>query len=270
MVRVDKKGRKGELKQVTARDIVYMLLPVISISALILAWYLVSSYRPDMVPTMQATWSRLLLLVEKPIMRVSFAGHIFYSLRRVILALLCAIVLGLAFGIVIGWNRKLDCFFGTIFNVIRPIPPIAWVPLITIAFGIGEFPKVLIVFISAFMPIVVNTRSSIQGVEEMYLDVGTLFDANRSQMLWEVAMPSAIPGIIAGIKTATSAAWMAVLAAEMLGAKSGVGFLVSRGMDGNDMPLVLVAMITIGVVGALLSVFTTFVERLLCPWMKIK
>lgn len=270
MVRVDKKGCKGEFKQITAKDVVYMLLPVISIGALILAWFMVSSYRPDMFPTMPATWNRLWLLVEKPIMRVSFGGHIFYSLRRVILALLSAIVLGLAFGIVIGWNKKLDCFFGTIFNIIRPIPPIAWVPLITIAFGIGEFPKVLIVFISAFMPIVVNTRSSIQNVEEMYLDVGTLFDANRSQMLWEVAMPSAIPGIIAGIKTATSAAWMAVLAAEMLGAKSGVGFLVSRGMDGNDMPLVLVAMITIGVVGAFLSVFTTFVERLLCPWMKIK
>lgn len=270
MVRIDKKGRKGELKQVTAKDIVYAVLPVVSIAFLIFTWYMVSAYRPDMFPTMSATWERLMLLIEKPIMRVSYVGHILYSLRRVLLALLCAIVLGLAFGIVIGWNKKLDCFFGTIFNIIRPIPPIAWVPLITIAFGIGEFPKVLVVFISAFMPIVVNTRSSIQNVEEMYLDVGILFDANRRQMLWDVAMPSAIPGIIAGIKTATSAAWMAVLAAEMLGAKSGVGFLVSRGMDGNDMPLVLVAMITIGVIGALLSAFTTFVERLLCPWMKIK
>ncbi|MCI8274053.1 MAG: ABC transporter permease [Lachnospiraceae bacterium] len=270
MVRVDKKGRKGEFKELTAKDVVYMVLPVISIAFLLLLWYLVSSRRPDMFPTMEAAWKRLMLLMEKPVMRVSYLGHILYSLKRVVLALLSAIILGLAFGIVIGWNKKLDCFFGTVFNVIRPIPPIAWVPLITIAFGIGEFSKVLVVFISAFMPIVVNTRASIQNVEEMYLDVGTLFDASKSQMLWEVAMPSAIPGIIAGIKTATSAAWMAVLAAEMLGAKSGVGFLVSRGMDGNDMALVLVAMITIGVIGALLSVFTSFVERLLCPWMKIK
>ncbi len=270
MVRVDKKGRKGEFKTLSFKDIIYGVLPVVSIAFLLLAWYGVSSVRPDMFPTMQATWERLVLLIQKPVMRVSYWGHILYSLRRVILALVAAIVLGVGFGTVIGWNKKLDCFFGSTFNIIRPIPPIAWVPLITITFGIGEFPKVLIVFISAFMPVVVNTRAGLASVEDLYLNVGMLFDANRRQMLWEVAMPSAIPAIIAGIKTATSAGWMAVLAAEMLGAKSGVGFLVSRGMDANDMPLVLVAMITIGVVGALLSVLTSYIERVLCPWMRIK
>lgn len=83
-------------------------------------------------------------------------------------------------------------------------------------------------------------------------------------------MPCATPAIVAGIKTATSAAWMVVLAAEMLGAKSGVGFLVTRGMDANDMPLVLVAMITIGIIGALLGIITSLIERLICPWMRIK
>ena len=150
------------------------------------------------------------------------------------------------------------------------IPPLAWIPLITITFGISEFPKILIVFIGAVIPIVINTRAGLDSVEQIYLDVGMLFDANKRQLLWEVAMPCATPAIIAGIKTATSAGWMVVLAAEMLGAKSGVGFLVTRGMDANDMPLVLVAMITIGVIGALLGVITSFIERLLCPWMKIK
>ena len=120
------------------------------------------------------------------------------------------------------------------------------------------------------MPIVINTRAGLKNVEPLYLDVGRLFDANRRQMLIEVAIPSAIPAIIAGIKTATSTGWMVVLAAEMLSAKSGVGFLVTRGMDGNDMPLVLVAMITIGIVGALLGVVTSIIERLLCPWLQRK
>ncbi len=270
MVKLDKNGRKGEFKEIKPKDVVYAVLPIISLGLLVFLWYYVSSSTPDMFPTMQATWARLIKLFEQPIMRVSYFGHIWASLKRVLIALCAAIVIGIPFGTMLGWNRKLDAFFGSIFNIIRPIPPLAWIPLIIIAFGIGEFPKVLIVFIGAVMPIVINTRAGLKNVEPLYLDVGRLFDANRRQMLIEVAIPSAIPAIIAGIKTATSTGWMVVLAAEMLSAKSGVGFLVTRGMDGNDMPLVLVAMITIGIVGALLGVITSIIERLLCPWLQIK
>lgn len=270
MVKVNKKGKKGEFKETTPLDVVYFILPFISLGLVVFLWYHVSNTKPDMFPTMTATWQRLVKLFKQPIMRVPYYGHILASLKRVLMALIAAIVLGVPFGTMLGWNRKLDAFFGSIFNVIRPIPPLAWIPLIIIAFGIGEFPKVLIVFIGAVMPIVINTRAGLRGVDELYLDVGTLFDANRRQMLMEVAIPSAMPAIIAGIKTATSTGWMVVLAAEMLSAKSGVGFLVTRGMDANDMPLVLVSMITIGVVGALLGVVTSLIERLLCPWLKIK
>lgn len=269
MVRTDRNGQKGEFKKTTPKDIVYFILPFVSIGLLLLLWYRVSSIT-SLFPGMVQTYERFLLLLEKPIMRVPFYGHILASLKRVVIALIAAIVLGIAFGTLIGWNKKCDSFFGTVFNFIRPIPPLAWIPLITITFGIGEFPKILIVFIGAVIPIVLNTRAGLLSVENIYLDVGQLFDANRWQMLWEVAMPCATPAIVAGIKTATSAAWMVVLAAEMLGAKSGVGFLVTRGMDANDMPLVLVAMITIGIIGALLGIITSLIERLICPWMRIK
>jgi len=270
MVKVNKNGKKGEFKELTALDVVYMILPFISLGLVLFLWHYVSKTTPDMFPSMQATWEQLIKLFEKPIMRVPFHGHIFASLKRVVMALLAAVVIGVPFGAMLGWNQKLDSFFGSIFNVIRPIPPLAWIPLIIISFGIGEFPKVLIVFIGAVMPIVINTRAGLRSVEQIYLDVGTLFDANRFQLIMEVAIPCATPAIIAGIKTATSTGWMVVLAAEMLASKSGVGFLVTRGMDANNMPLVLVAMITIGIVGALLGVITSFIERLLCPWLQIK
>ena len=260
----------GEFRKYTLRDMIYFLLPLISIGFLIILWISVSSQDSALFPSIGATYERLLRLLERPIMRVSFWGHILDSLKRVLIALLAAIVLGVAFGTLIGWNKKCNAFFGAIFHFLRPIPPLAWIPLITIIFGIGEFPKVLIVFIGAVIPIVINTCAGLERVEQIYLDVGLLFDGNKQQILWEVAMPCAIPSIIAGVKTATSVGWMVVLAAEMLGARSGVGFLVTRGMYANDMPLVLVSMITIGIIGALLGVITTLIERLLCPWMKIK
>ena len=129
---------------------------------------------------------------------------------------------------------------------------------------------VLIVFIGAVMPVVVNTHDGLKNVQKLYLDVGEVFNANKRQMLLEIAIPASYPQIFAGIRTSTSTAWMVVLAAEMLGANKGVGFLVVRGMEGNDLPLVLVAMITIGVIGALLAIITGFIERRLCPWDRKK
>lgn len=260
----------GETKKLTFLEGVYFILPILSIILLILCWHFSSIQSSGSFPTISATWERFLGLLDKPIMRVSYWGHILASLKRVCIALVFAWAIGISFGILIGWNKKMDAFFGTIFSFIRPIPPIAWIPLITIWFGIDEFPKILIVFIGAVMPVVINTHAGLSSVEDLYLNVGTAFNANKRQMLFEIAIPSALPSIFAGIRTSTSTAWMVVLAAEMLGAKSGVGFLVVRGMDGFDMPLVLVAMITIGIVGALLSIITNCIERGLCPWERKK
>lgn len=255
-----------EVKKTTMLDVIYKILPIVSIALLFGLWYWISFMHPELFPSPAVAWERFLMLLEKPIMRVSFPQHIGASLRRVVIALVFAWSIGISFGVLIGWNKKMDAFFGAIFSFIRPIPPIAWIPLITICFGISEFSKVLIVFIGAVMPVVVNTHDGLQKVQKLYLDVGEMFHANKKQMLMEIAIPASYPAIFAGIRTSTSTAWMVVLAAEMLGANRGVGFLVMRGMEGNDLPLVLVAMITIGVIGALLAVLTGFLERRLCPW----
>ena len=140
----------------------------------------------------------------------------------------------------------------------------------TIWFGTGEFPKVLIVFIGALMPVVVNTQAGISNVIKEYLDIGTIFHANERQMLFEIAIPSALDAIFAGIRNSTSAGWMVVLAAEMLGGKSGVGFLIVRGMDSGDYPLCLLSMICIGVVSYLLAIVIQLLERIICPWTRKK
>lgn len=127
-------------------------------------------------------------------------------------------------------------------------------------------PKILIVFIGAVMPVVVNTQAGMSNVDKQYLEVGRIFNANKWQMLVDFAIPSALDAIFAGVRTSASAAWMVVLAAEMLGGRAGVGFLITRGMDSGDLPLVLLSMICIGVIGAFLAIATQMIERWLCPW----
>lgn len=219
-----------------------------------------------MFPSPQSIVERYIKMTQKPIMRLGLTQHITASLKRVLIALISSWIIGVAFGIMIGWNKKCNALFGPLFTGFRAIPPIAWIPLVTIWFGTGEFPKILIVFIGSIAPVVVNTQAGLSHVDKLYLDVAKIFNANGWQMLTEIAIPSALPAIFAGIRTSTSAGWMVVLAAEMLGSKSGVGFLITRGMESGDMPLVLLSMIAIGIVGAILAIVTQSIERLVCPW----
>ena len=114
-----------EVKKITALDVIYKILPCLSILLLFLLWYGVSVMYPHLFPSPAVAWERFLTLLEKPIMRVSFPRHIGASLKRVVTALLFAWGIGISFGVMIGWNKKMDAFFGSIFAFIRPIPPIA-------------------------------------------------------------------------------------------------------------------------------------------------
>ena len=248
------------------RHRIYKVLPVISILLLVGLWVLASSNPASKFPSPAEVWERYIKLLNKPIKGLGLMGHIWASLQRVFIALGLSWALGISFGILIGWNKKANAILGPIFTAFRAVPPLAWVPLVTMWFGIGEFPKVLIVFIGALMPVVVNTHAGISNVEKEYLDIGTIFNANNRQMLFEIAIPSALDAIFAGIRNSTSAGWMVVLAAEMLGGKSGVGFLIVRGMDSGDYPLCLLAMICIGIVGYMLAILIQLLERIVCPW----
>ena len=245
---------------------VYFILPFLSLSLLFLGWVAISNARPDLFPTPGRVYERFIMLFQRPVRGLNLFGHVWASLKRVLYALSAATVIGVSFGLAIGWNRTARAVFGTIFDFFRPIPPLAWIPLITIWFGIGEFPKVLIVFIGCFVPLVINTDIGIRMIDSLYLDVGRIFQANKRQLFIEIALPSALPTIFAGFRTATGGGWLCVLAAEMLGAREGLGFLIIRGMESGDMALIFVAMLFIGFTGAMLAYLTFYLERWVCPW----
>lgn len=247
-----------------------LLLTVISLCSLVALWVLVSSRHPELFPTPAATWDRLMRMIEKPIGKTSVLGHVLVSLRRVLIGLGFATVLGVLLGLCMGWSKKINAIVSPIFTSLRPIPPIAWIPIVILWFGVGELPKVIIIFIGSFFIIGQNTAAGVAMVDPMYIDVGRVYKANSWQMLKHVVIPAALPAIMAGLKIGLSSAWMVVVAAEMLASKSGLGFLITRGSDNLDTPLVLIGMILIGVVGALISIVFGWIERRLCPWREEK
>ena len=247
-------------------NLFYPMLSFVSVILLIGLWLYIAG-RSDF-PGPHDVWARMMMMFEFPIKGLNIFGHLLASLKRVLIALAFCWTAGLGFGIMLGWNQRLRAFFEPMFSAFRAVPPLAWIPLITLWFGIGEFPKVLIVIIGGLPPVVVNTQAGIANIAQIYMDVGTIFHVNKRQRLFQIVLPSALDAIFAGIKNSTSSAWMVVLAAEMLGGKSGVGFLISRGTDSMDMPMMLLSMIAIGIVSAVLAIILNTIERVSCPWLR--
>ncbi len=247
---------------------VYLIFPFLSIGAFIGLWFIVSTKPDSLLPSPMDVWTRYLRFRDKGVLGMSLITHTLLSLRRVFIALFFAWTAGIAFGVLIGWNKKANALFGPVFHAFRAIPPLAWVPFLILMMGSNETSRVLLVFIGAVMPVVVNTQTGMANVNQQYLNVGKVFQANKRQLLLEIGFPSALDAIFAGIKNSTSAAWMVVLAAEMLGSTSGVGFLVFRGINASDYDLTLLGMVVIAIVGAFLGIFIQSVERILCPWKR--
>ncbi len=256
-------------KEKIIRAVLYWGLPVLSVALIVAGWVIFSSGHPDLMPTPSQVWDRLIRTFTRPIARTTLIGHAWASLRRVLSALLISWAFGISFGILIGWNKSARAFFGSIFEVIRPIPPIAWIPLVIMWFGLGEFPKVLLVFIGTFVPLVINTSAGIELVDHINISVGRVFGGKNTQILKEIVIPTALPSIFAGIRTSVSSGWTTVLAAEMMGAQKGLGSLVTRGWQGSDLSLVLVSVITIAIIGAILAVVLVKLEKVVCPWNNV-
>ena len=243
-----------------------MLLPVLSILLLLGLWVLLHVRKPDIMPAPLEVLEKLWDITLHPISKATLPVHILVSLGRVLGAFALASVLGVTFGILLGWYETFHDIAWPVFEIIRPIPPIAWIPLIILWCGIGETSKVVIVFIGAIVPIVLNTVAGIRQVNPMLLKAARSMGANDMAIMREAVLPDSLPSIVAGMKTALSTGWMCVLAAEMVVARQGVGFLIIRGMDSGDSALILAGMVVIGVVSALITVALNYLEVRLCPW----
>ncbi|MCI8417162.1 MAG: ABC transporter permease [Lachnospiraceae bacterium] len=249
-----------------SRKLLDLALPALAVGLLLGLWMLVYQAKPDIMPTPLAVGKRLWDITIHPISKAILPVHILVSLGRVLGAFALASLFGVTFGILLGWYETFHHIAWPVFEIIRPIPPIAWIPLIILWCGIGETSKIVIVFIGAVVPIVLNTFAGIRQVNPMLIKAARSVGASDRAIMLEAVLPDSLPSIVAGMKTALSTGWMCVLAAEMVVARQGVGFLIIRGMDNGDSALILAGMVVIGVVSALITAALNYLEVKLCPW----
>ncbi|MBO5667169.1 MAG: ABC transporter permease [Firmicutes bacterium] len=246
----------------------YYVGPVLLIVAFILGWNSISAAGNVMLPSPGEALERMITIWSGKVAKHPMTYHVGISMRRVLTALIFSVVVGVPFGIAMGWNKTFRAIFKPLFEVIRPVPPIAWVPLFTLWFGTSEFSRVAIITMGVFMPIVINSYSGVIMVPEINFQVGKVFGAKSTDMLFDVVLPSSLNAIFAGIRTALGGGWMVLLASEMLGAREGIGFLIMQGNSANDLTLSIVGMVMIGFFGMLFAYAFDYLERWLCPWKR--
>ena len=243
--------------------------PMVSAAIFLLLWQTAVQF----VGT-QALPSPAMILAEAVrLFSIKIAGnsiwmHVYYSMKRVLIAYFWAGLLGLPLGLFMGWNRTCDKIVKPLFELLRPIPPIAWIPIAILWLGIGEGPKIFICFVGSFVIFVLNSYIGMRYVDTLLIDAARAFGASKRQQLFNVAIPASLPSVFAGVQNALSTAWMCVLAAEMVGAREGVGFIILQGMDLNRPAMIIVGMVLIGLVGAGLAVILRLLEKVLCPWRR--
>lgn len=189
--------------------------------------------------------------------------HIIASLKVSGMGFCLGMLFGIPLGVVMAWWRRADYALSPVFDFVRTIPPIAWIPIMIVMLGIGLLGKASIVFLSAFIPCVINSYTGIKATKNVHIWVAQTFGASHLRILFKVALPTALPYIFTGLKVSMNSAWASLVAAEMLGSASGLGYMIQMGRLLSRADLIVAGMVVIGVIGTILSLILDMLERLM-------
>lgn len=236
----------------------YTTVSVISLVCFFTVWYICTAIlhlKPDYIlpSPVQVLKGFISKLTSVAPDGATLFGHIVASLKVALSGYLLGAVFGVPLGICMAWFRKADMLVTPLFDLIRPVPTIAWIPLMILWFGIGLGAKAAIIFVSAFVPCVINSYAGIKQTKQVHLWVAQTFGASRKDMLFGVAIPTALPMIFTGLRISLGTAWMTLCAAEMLASNRGLGYMIQINRTLARADLIIVAMLTIGVIGTFLT-----------------
>jgi len=189
--------------------------------------------------------------------------HIGASLMRVGAGFLLAVIIAIPLGLWMGWVRGAYEMLNPLFQILRPISPIAWIPIAILWFGVGNTSPIFLIFISSVFPMIVQTVVGVHTIEKRYLRAAENFGVSRHTLFTKVVIPAVLPQIIVGMRIGLGVAWLVVVAAEMIALRSGLGYMIMDSRNaGNRYDLVVAGMIIIGLIGLMLDGFMRMLEGL--------
>jgi len=192
------------------------------------------------------------------------------SLKRVGIALGAASLVGFPLGALLGGSRYFAWSFEPVIGFFRPIPPLAWIPLSILWFGISDSQNIFIIFLAAVFPIILNTAEGVRDVDKQLIRAARTLGANRFTIAFTVILPAALPAMFVGFRVGTGIAWMALVAGELVASTSGLGYLISQGRYLFRSDYIIVGMVMIGVIGLMLDGIVRLLQAIVTPWRQGK
>ncbi|WP_442111458.1 taurine ABC transporter permease TauC [Pseudomonas sp. NUPR-001] len=254
---------------VTPRSLSTRWISGLTLAALLLLWWAVTAaewIEPLFLPSPEAVLSKAWLLLTQGYMESTLWQHLGASLGRIGLALAAAIVTAIPIGIAIGHNRIARGILDPLIEFYRPIPPLAYLPLIVIWCGIGELSKVLLIYLAIFAPIAIATATGVRTVDPAKLRAAQSLGATRAQLVRHVILPSALPDILTGVRIGLGVGWSTLVAAELIAATSGLGFMVQSAAQFLVTDVVVLGILVIALIAFALEMSLRALQRKLVPW----
>ena len=234
---------------------------------LLALWQVSGFLNPDIVNLISKPTEIILSLWQLIIEGIIFID-ILASLQRVLVGFCSAAIIAVILALFSGYFKSFGYYLKPLVEILRPIPPIAWIPIAILLLGLGDPSAYFIVFIGAFFPIFTNTYFGVISMPEIYKNVARSFEIKNSTFLIKILFFYSLPYIFTGLKIGIGMAWMSVIAAELIGAQSGLGYFIQLNRLLLRMDNVILGMILIGLIGFLLSKTLSFAEKMAMPWVK--
>jgi NitT/TauT family transport system permease protein len=233
--------------------------PAVLIAVLLVFWQIaVSGHTIQLLPGPTEVVGGIADLVRQGLL----LKYAVASLFRVTWGFLLAAVLAIPLGLTIGWYRRAEMACNPLIQILRPISPLAWIPIAILWFGVGDLAAVFLIFLGCFFPLVLTAINAVQSVPAVFVNAGRNFGLSRTGLVYRVLYPAVIPQLITGLRITLGVAWLVVVAAEMIAVNSGLGFLIVDARNaGNRYDLVVAGMVIIGVIGLLLDMGMRSLER---------
>ena len=264
---------KGEiLAFFKSRQTRQISIGLLTLAVVGLFWYLATSVfdwiNPSRFPKPSEAWSALQFIQAEGYGNGKLHQHVLHSIQLVLKGFSVAVAVGVPLGLLMGFSRRAEALINPAFLLLRPIPPLAWIPLAIVWLGLDDGSKILVIFVAAFVPSVINTFTGVRNIEVPIMEASRMLGVRGLRMVKEVLVPGSMPMIFTGLRLSLQASWTTLVAAELIGALYGLGSILNQAAQDIYPAMILVAMVCVGICGALSTWALGQIENKAMPWRK--
>ncbi|HBU6571108.1 taurine ABC transporter permease TauC [Citrobacter amalonaticus] len=245
-------------------------LSLATLTVILAVWWTVAALQlisPLFLPPPDQVMQKLITIAgPQGFMDATLWQHLAASLTRIVLAMLAAVAFGIPVGIAMGLSPTLRGILDPIIELYRPVPPLAYLPLMVIWFGIGETSKILLIYLAIFAPVAMSALAGVKSAQQVRIRAARSLGASRAQVLWLVILPGALPEILTGLRIGLGVGWSTLVAAELIAATRGLGFMVQSAGEFLATDVVLAGIAVIAIIAFILELGLRALQRRLTPW----